>query len=95
MLEIADWFIKKQFNHCYDLTIVRVLKETDKAIFCDLYNSDTEEFITSWLPKSVITAFDTKSKAEEIQALKDDKLLDKFMHKLRADNGINEDDLPF
>lgn len=94
MLEINDWFMNKQFNG-YDMTIVRVLKETQKAIFCDLYNSDKEEFITSWLPKSVINCYGAKSKAEEIQALKDDKLLDKFMHKLRVDNGINEDDLPF
>ncbi len=95
MLEIAEWFIRKQFNHDYDLTIIRVLKETEKAVFCDLYNSDTEEFSTSWLPKSVINYYGSKTKDEEIQDLKDNKRLDEFMHKLYVDNGIDEEDLPF
>lgn len=95
MLEIADWFMNKQFAG-YDITIVRVLKETDKAIFCDLYNSDKEEFTTSWLPKSVINCYGTtKTKAEEIQEFKSNKRLEEFMHQLHIGNDIVEEDLPF
>ena len=96
MLEIKEWFIEKNFGHCYDFRIIRVIRETEKAIFVDLYNTDTEEFSQSWLPKSVLEVFASSlTLSEEIEKLKDRELLDKFMKELDEAHGINEEDLPF
>lgn len=94
MLEIKDWFMRKQFSG-YDIKVLRVLEETEKAIFADLYNSDKEEFFTGWLPKSVLETWDGTDVTEEIEKLKGRELLDKYLKELDEANGINEEDLPF
>lgn len=94
MLEIKDWFMRKQFNG-YDIAVLRVLKETEKAIFADLYNSDTEKFFTGWLPKSVLETWDGTDLTQAIEKLKSREYLDKFLKDTNEANGINEEDLPF
>ena len=87
-IDLVDWFRCKQLNG-YDYTILQVSRETCKAIEVQAYNTDTEEFVKFWLPKSCLETYG-QDKDAVIEELKKPDRYNQF-----RDEWLQREDLPF